>query len=238
VPPRFRCRAGAAIVAAIVIASPASAAVIAGFENLPSLPGPASQTGLFFANNDSPDYAGVTWDRRTRVVGADYRIDTGTPGPLYGVAHAGRYYITNEGDGTGNDGLLLTTAQVLTGAWFGRNTYYGFDAGGADQITIRALQGTAVLASVVFDLPEALAGLPEPLSYVDTSAFAALTGITGYRIDRRELGTPFGGNWVADDFTFADAANVVPEPGTWALLLAGLGGLVWGRRRGRFHTAA
>lgn len=130
--------------AALAATSPAGAAVV-GFEDLPLPPGVAGQTGLFYANADSATYQGVTWDARTRVVGADYRIDTATPGPRYGLPHTGQYFITNEGDGDGNDGLLLTTTLVLTGAWFGRNEYYGFGAG-ADQVAIHALQGAAVLA--------------------------------------------------------------------------------------------
>jgi hypothetical protein len=73
---------------------------------------------------------------------------------------------------------------------------------------------------VVFDLPELLDGLPEVMTFVDTSSFSALAGITGYRIDRRELGT-LSGNWVADDFTFV-AARDLPEPGTVWLLLGAL----------------
>ncbi|UUZ56330.1 hypothetical protein LP419_14615 [Massilia sp. H-1] len=52
-----------------------------------------------------------------------------------------------------------------------------------------ALNGALELASVEFDLPESHPGQPEPLTFVDTSAFGALSGITGYRIDRRELGS-------------------------------------------------
>lgn len=58
------------------------------------------------------------------------------------------------------------------------------------------------------------------MGFVDTRAFATLSGITGYRIDRRETGD-LTGNWVADDFTFESAA-VVPEPASAVLLLAGL----------------
>ena len=74
-----------------------------------------------------------------------------------------------------------------------------------------------ILASSSFDLPSTNPGSPEPLSFLDTSSFAGLTGITGYRIDRRELGT-LGGNWVADDFIFAP----VPEPEQYLLLALGL----------------
>jgi hypothetical protein len=82
------------------------------------------------------------------------------------------------------------------------------------------MNGNTVLATVVFDLPELVDGQPEVLSFVDTSAFATLAGITGYRIDRREIGTQ-AGNWVADDFTFV-AAGGVPEPSSGWLMAAGL----------------
>ena len=123
--------------------------------------------------------------------------------------------------------MVLTTNLVLTSAWFGRNEYYGF-GGGADQITLHALAGAAILGSVSFNLPELNPAQPEVLSKVDTSAFAALAGITGYRIDRHEIGSQ-SGNWVADDFTFIAA---VPEPGV-ELLLAGLALVGFAAARGR-----
>ncbi len=194
-------------------------AALASFDDLGTPPALNSATGLFFANGASSSYAGVTWDSRFTVVGDAYRVDTSTPGPLFGLPHSGHYFVTNQGAGAGNDGLLINTTQVLTGAWFGRNEYYGYGAG-ADQVTIHALNGSTVLASVVFDLPELLTGLPEVLSFVDTGSFMALSGITGYRIDRHELGTE-SGNWVADDFNFV-AARDVPEPATLGLLLGAL----------------
>lgn len=204
---------------ALLWAGVSAQAALVTFDDLGAPPPVDSATGLFFANGASSTYRGVTWDSRFTVVGDAYRVDTATPGPLFGLPHSGHYFVTNQGDGAGNDGLTLSTTMVLTGAWFGRNEYYGFGAG-ADQVTIHALSGATVLASVVFDLPELLAGLPEVMSFVDTSSFTTLAGITGYRIDRRELGT-LAGNWVADDFTFV-AARDLPEPATVWLLLSAL----------------
>ena len=228
-------------------------AVTATFDDLLTAPALDGSTGLFFANGGSSVYAGVTWDSRFTVVGDQYRTQPGSAapfapqGPLFGIPNSGHYFVSNEsaivdgGTVATNDGLTITTSKVLTGAYFGRNEYYGF-GGGADQITITALHGgTASVDSVTFDLPELRhsapgfagfigSGEPEFLSFADTSAFTSLTGITGYRIDRRELGTQ-SGNWVADDFTFVAAAPV-PEPETFAMLLAGLGLVVWvGRPR-------
>jgi hypothetical protein len=192
----------------------------ASFDDLSTLPEADGQRGLFFANGNSLSYAGVRWDERFSVVGDAYRVEPGPPaGPLYGIPHSGNYFVTNEGDGALNDGLRITTDLLFTGAWFGRNAYYGFGAG-ADQVRIHAVAGDQVLASVVFDLPDTDPGHPAPLQFVDTSSFAAVSGITGYRIDRRELGEQ-NGHWVADDFSFV-AATPVPEPGQAVLLLSGL----------------
>ena len=200
----------------VAFAAEAQAGLVT-FDDLPSPPATDSATGLFFANQNSALYQGVTWDSRVNVVGDAYRVDPATPGPLFGIPHSGHYFITN--GGTDNDGILLTTDQVLLGAWFGRNEYYGFGSG-ADQVTINALSGQTVLASVVFDLPApAVAGQPGLMGFADTSSFASLTGITGYRIDRHELASETG-NWVADDFSFAAAS--VPEPSSLALSMLGL----------------
>lgn len=220
--------------AGVLAASLGCGAVVAQttatFEDLVSPPPVSGVAGLFFANGGSNVYQGVTWDSRFRVVGADFRISGDAANPLYGLPHGGSFYVTNENDGVLNDGLMISTTRLLQGAWFGRNEYYGIGAG-ADQITIHAMGSTGVLASVVMDLPApSLAGQPGPLVFVDTGGFAQLTGITGYRIDRRELSTQQG-NWIADDFVFATA---VPEPRTAAMLLAGLmaiAGIVGRRQR-------
>ena len=204
----------------------AMAGAVATFDDLPFPPALDSSTTIQWTNAaNSLDYQGVTWDARFGIVGDQYRVG-GPGGPLFGIPHSGHYFLTNH---TGASGMLISTDKVLTGAWFGRNQYYGFGEGGADQVTIVALNGATELGSVIFDLPESHSGLAEPLSFVDTGIFATLGPITGYRIDRRELGQQ-SGNWVADDFMFADA-NQVPAPGGPALMLAGLAAFGIGRRR-------
>jgi hypothetical protein len=224
------------IIAAAAVAFMGSAygAVIATFDDLPTPPALNDSTGLFFANADSSVYKGITWGEFS-VVGDQYKVQPEPlppPNPLFGIPHSPNYFVTNE---DGASGLLITTDMVLTGAWFGRNQYYGFSEGGADQVTIVALAGATELGSVVFDLPDTHPGEPEPLSFVDTSVFGTLSGITGYRIDRRELGQQ-AGHWVADDFQFV-APFAVSEPAPLALLGLGLGVLAVTRRR-RAYSAA
>ncbi len=213
-----------ALLASAFMASASQAATVATFDDLDAPPALNSATGLQWTNATSNLlYQGALWDARFAVVGDQYAVGTG--GPLFGIAHSGHYFVTNQDGGS----VTITTGQVLTGAWFGRNQYYGYGEGGADQVTIVALAGASELGMVVFDLPDSHPGQPEPLSFVDTGAFAALNGITGYRIDRRELGSQ-SGHWVADDFQF-EAARALPEPGTAALLLGALGALLIGARR-------
>jgi len=209
-----------------LLASTAAHGSVASFDDLPNLPPLDAGSSLAGANNGSLDYQGVSWDARFSVVGDQYKVNPNTdfpPNPNFGIPHSGHYFVTNQ---DGNTGLLITTNQILTGAWFGRNEYYGYGAG-ADQITLVALSAAGDLASVVFDLPENHPGEPEPLSFVDTSSFAGLTGITGYRIDRRMLGE-LSGHWVADDFSFTP----VPLPPALGLFASAVAGLGWlGRRR-------
>ncbi len=209
-------------------ALPASSATLS-FDNLPVPPALSASVDFVSANGGSLSYGGVTWDPGLSVVGNAYRVDAVTPGPLFGVPHSGSYFITNNtSDASNGDRVTLTTNLILTGAWFGQNEYYGF-GGGADQITIFALSGTTVLGSVVFPLPDNNPGQPEPLSFVDTSAFLALSGITGYRIDRHSLAAdPTTSNWVADDFQF----QAVPEPAV-PVLVAVLGSVLLEARRRR-----
>lgn len=208
----------------VLAAGAAHGDVLATFDDLPLPPALDSSSGLQYTNTtNSLVYQGISWDSAFSVVGDQYRVSLG--GPLFGIPHSGHYFVTNQ---DGRSGMLITTDEILTGAWFGRNEYYGY-GGGADQISIFALSGQTELASVVFDLPEHNAGQPEPLSFVDTGIFAGLSNITGYRIDRRELGSQ-SGHWVADDFQFTSA---VPLPGSLVSFFTGLALLLF-RSRNRY----
>ena len=217
------------LVATMAWSAGAAAVVTATFDDLPTPPAVDSATGLQFTNNNSLIYAGVTWDANFTVVGDQYRVNplaNPPPNPLFGIPHSGHFFVTNQ---DGQSGLVITTTKVLTGAWFGRNQYYGFSEGGADQVTIVALAGAQDLLALNFELPDTHPGEPEPLSFFDTAAFASLDGVTGYRIDRRELGEQ-AGHWVADDFAFADP-TAVPLPGPLGLVCGGLAALGWRWRR-------
>jgi len=219
-----RTAAVAAAAAALLTAGAAGATVIATFDDLPSPPALDGSTGLQFANSNSLSYLGITWDGNFSVVGDQYRVDTSTPGPLFGQPHSPHYFVTNGSNGA--DGLLITTDLVLTGVWVGPNEYYGYGHG-ADEITIVALAGATELASVSHALSAVEQGQPDPLEFMDTSAFLGLSGITGYRIDR-DAPSQYATNWVADDFQF-EAANA-PLPATPALTGLGLLALGIGRR--------
>jgi hypothetical protein len=197
---------------AFVLSGTTHAGVLATFDDLAAPPPVNDKTWLSEANNNSSVYDGILWDSRFAVIGDEYKVSPF--GQLFGIPHSPHYYVIN---GDGSSGLTITTGLVLTGAWFGRNEYYGYGAG-ADQVTIVALSGVNQLSSVVFDLPVTNPGQPEPLSFVNTGIFGTMPGITGYRIDRRDTG---GGHWVADDFQFSET-NKVPEPATILLLFGGL----------------
>jgi len=173
-------------------------AQVIGFEDIPQAPLDGS-IDISYINNEDPSYSGILW-HELNIFGANYRVDTTTPGPLYGLPHSGIYALTNSGSTA-----TIETDKILVGLWVGQNEYYGYGAG-ADQVTIHALddQGDS-LSSVTMDLPDNIEGEAEVLQWMDTRQFVTHSNITSYRIDRREIDSG-GGHWVADDLNFIDSA--------------------------------
>jgi hypothetical protein len=212
------------------------------FEDLPTPPPVNGAGDLFFANNQSSNYAGIAWGDHFSVFGSHYGLNSA--GPLFGNVH-GDYGLTNSSADpvNGLDSVSFSTNMVLTGSFWGRNEYFGF-AGGADQITIHVMSGSSEIASASFNLPDWVGNpqgghqQPGPLGFFDTSSFASLSGITGYVISRHES-QPNNGNWVADDFTFL-APSTVPEPSTLGLIAFGAIGVAgtWLSRRRKKSVAA
>ncbi len=217
--------------AALAVSLSPAKAITVTFDDLPNPPALTGAVDIQEAIGTGSLFDGVMWGSNVEVVGRLSRVDPGTPGPVFGLPHSGDYFITNGGNGA--QGVSLTTTQVLTGAWFGEVQYYGFVGSvGADQITINALHNGTTLASITYDLPRTAAGYdvaqPEPMTFVDTSSFESLSGITGYTIDHHAP-AQFADNWAADDFEFVSAA--VPEPAAmgWVTGVLTLG-FVIGRR--------
>ena len=212
------------------------------FDNLPTQGATNQSLSFEDSNGGSNTFQGVTFNaNQFKVTGDDYRVGGAAPNPAFGLPHSGHFFLNNAN--TPNDGVVLTTSLVLTEAWFGRNEYYGY-GGGASDVTVTAFGVNGDLGSVAISLPDTFPytgnlpspnqsignGLPDPMVRMDTSNFLALSGITGYRINRIEIGSSTG-NWVADDFTFTQAVpwetDALPIVGS--TLLFGCG--VWAKRK-------
>jgi hypothetical protein len=192
----------------------ASAGVVITFDDLPALPAVDAFASVTLASGGTGVISGVTFDSGLYVVGDGYVEQFQNTGGTQPFAHtdSGHYAIFN---GSGVNGVSLTTTQVLTSVWFGKPNF-GASVGGASQVTVEAYHNTTLLGSVSLSLASTT------LQQLDTSSFTALTGITGYKINRVASGVePYGGShWVADSFTFAAP---VPEPESVGLVVvAGL----------------
>jgi Ca2+-binding RTX toxin-like protein len=172
--------------------------VIANFDDFPILPAINGYANLSDLNNGSNNYAGVQWDSRFQIVGRNYVELWVNQGPnTYAKPRSASFASFNA---NGENGLALQTTKILTGAWFGR-VDLGNGPYGATQIIIHALNGSTTLGTVSMALNSTTP------SFMDTSLFMNLPGITGYRIDRVAQSGGIAsrlGSWIAEDFAFAD----------------------------------
>ena len=177
----------AAAISGVLAAGSLSASVFVGFEDLAAPPALTAGAPLFEANGNSLNYGGVVWDNRVRVTGSQNRTGNDLNNPLSGIPHGGSsYFLTNEAYPDAGGGILLQTTQLLEGAWFSQVEYYGFGHLSMT-ITIEALSGLTVLGSASVVLPANTGSTPLPMEFLDASAFASFTGITGYRINQDPL---------------------------------------------------
>ena len=200
-----------AVAVTLGVGRPAEGAFVA-FDSLVNLPATNSFRSLSAANGGSSVLGGATWDANFFVVGSGYIEQFQNQG---GTNPFARPQTPNFALFNANaaDGLTIQTTDILTSLWLARPDM-GIGPQGTNQVTVQALSGGTVLASRTINLTSTTP------AFLDTSSFATLSGVTGYRLNRVAIGGDGygGGHYIADSFQFQPVA-VVPVPAT-ALVFA------------------
>jgi hypothetical protein len=167
----------------------------------------ASADVLTFDDIDSygtlpANYGGLDWSSSNWIAFGD------TQDPY--AAHSGDWRVaTDFGSSDADSTIHFLAPTVFDGAWF---SGYGEAA-----VTFELYLSGALVASSVALSPTSVA------RYL-ASGYAGL-------VDTVVVSSPLQAFYAMDDFTFHSPVAAVPEPQTWALLLAGLGVVTMLRRK-------
>jgi len=151
------------------------------------------------------NYGGLDWSSSSWIAFGDAQDPY--------AAHSGDWRVSTDfGSSDADSTIRFLSASVFDGAWF---SGYGDAA-----VTFELYLGGALVASSA------------TLSPTGTASFLA-SGYSGL-VDTVVVSSPLQAFYAMDDFTFHAPVAAVPEPQTWALMLAGLGvvGFVRRQRRG------
>ena len=193
---------------------PASAVTYTTSFGAPDTGAPAGQTVLVDFNTDpTGGYA----------LSGDYQYATGTSGAAASPAgDSSRYLYTSSAFGTGSATLSTLDLSNVSFYWGSIDSYNSVDVLGAGGVTLLTVGGSA------FSPANGDQSAPVTNQRIDFTAGAGET-ITGLRFNA--TGVAFEIDDVTGTLIGDGTGATVPEPATWALMLAGFGFVGFAARR-------